>query len=242
MSPPWRRQQRRRHGLPNYRLIRYADDFVVLVHGNESDAHAVKAYIGELCASTLKMTLSEEKTLVTHLDTGFDFLGFRIQRKQWQRGPVVITYPSKSNLAAVMRQIKRITGRGTTSLRLADVLRMVNPILRGWANYFRYGVSKKTFSYLGQWAWWRMMLWLRRKHPRLTWKQARRRYYGADRISEQGVTLANPAKIKVERYRYRGAQIATPFSVDVIDPAAARFRLTRHDDVAFVGRVSELVS
>jgi len=140
-----------------------------------------------------------------------------------------------------MRKIKQATGRGTTSLRLVDVLRKINPILRGWAAYFRYGASKRTFSYLGYYAWWRMMLWLRRKHPGLTWKQARRRYYGADRISDDGVTLYNPAKMKVERYLFRGAQIGTPFNIDMVS-TEVRFRHTGHDDVAFVGQVSELVT
>ncbi len=86
------------------------------------------------------------------------------------------------------------------------------------------------------------MLWLRRKHPRLTWKQARRRYYGADRISEDGLTLYNPAKMTVQRYRYRGGLIGTPYNLDVVHTAGARFRRTNHDDVAFVGKVSELIS
>jgi len=243
MSPAHRRQQRRRKGLPNYRLVRYADDFVVLVHGTRSDADALREGIGQLLADKLKMTLSAEKTLVTHIDDGFVFLGFRIQRRRWGDGRlVVLTIPSKAALAAVMAKIKKATGRGTTSLRLADVLRVVNPILRGWAAYFRYGVSKKTFSYLGYYAWWRMIGWLRRKHPHLGWNQLRRRYYGADRICEDNLTLYNPAKMQVERYRFRGAQICTPYNIDEVDPEGARFRRTGHDDEAFVGKVSELVS
>lgn len=65
---------------------------------------------------------------------------------------------------------------------------------------------------------------------------------GADCITENGVTLYNPARMQVERYRYRGAHICTPYNIDEIDPAGARFRHTDHDDVAFVGIVSELVS
>lgn len=243
MSPPWRRQQRRRKGLPTYRLVRYADDFVVLVNGTRSDAEALRSEIGEVLAQKLKMTLSVGKTLVTHIDSGFNFLGFHIQRKQWaDRGSVIITIPSKDALKAVMYKVKQATRRGTTSLRLADVLRVVNPILRGWAAYFRYGVSKQTFAYLGWYAWWRLLLWIRRKHPKLTWKQVRRRFYGADRIREDGQVLYNPAKMRVQRYRYRGSRICLPYNVDSIDPAGGRFRLTDHDDVAFVGRLSELVS
>jgi RNA-directed DNA polymerase len=247
MSPPWRRQHRRRKGLPNYRLVRFADDFVVLVHGTKSDAEALRAEIGEVLAQQLKMTLSAEKTHITHIDDGFVFLGFRIQRRR--RGDrrqgrgrwVVLTIPSKPALAGVMRKIKQATKTGT-SRTVGQVLRKLNPILRGWAAYFRYGVSKQTFAYLGWYAWWRMIYWIRRKHPHLTWKQIRRRYYGADRIREGKLVLYNPAKMRVERYRYRGAQIATPFNIDVVDPAGARFRRTGHDDVAFVGQVSELIS
>lgn len=242
MSPPWRRQHRRRTGRPNYRMIRYADDFVVLLHGDRSDAEEIKQQISEILARDLKMTLSDEKTLITHIDTGFTFLGFRIQRKIWDGRPVVLTYPAKESLAGVMRKIKQATGRGTTSLSLTQVLWKINPILRGWAAYFRYGVSKKTFSYLGWYAWWRMILWIRRKHPHLTWGQIRRRYYGSDRIAEDDIVLYNPAKMRVQRYRFRGAQISTPYNIDVIDPDGARFRRTDHDDVAFTAQVSELVS
>ncbi|WP_331758516.1 group II intron reverse transcriptase/maturase [Nocardia sp. NBC_01377] len=243
MSPPWRRQQRRRKGLPNYRLVRFADDFVVLVHGERSDAEALRSEIGELLGRELKMTLSVEKTHVTHVDSGYVFLGFRVQR--WTRGDgrrVVLTIPSKNALAGVMRKIKRATGAATTSLRLGQLLRKINPILRGWAAYFRYGVSKKTFSYLGWYAWWRVIYWIRRKHPHLTWKQVRRRFYGADRISDNSVTLYNPAKMRVERYRYRGTKISTPFNLDAVDPAGARYRRTDHDDVVFVGYLSELIA
>ncbi|WP_326770927.1 group II intron reverse transcriptase/maturase (plasmid) [Streptomyces sp. NBC_01591] len=243
MSPPWRRQQRRRRGQPNYRLIRYADDFVVLVHGERSDAEAIRAEIAQMLAERLKMTLSVEKTHITHIDDGFVFLGFRIQR--WQRGDgrrVVLTIPSKDALARVMHKIKEATRASTTSLRIGQVLRMINPVLRGWAAYFRYGASKRTFSYLGWYAWWRMIYWIRRKHPHMTWKQTRRRFYGTDRICEDGLVLYNPAKMPVERYRFRGAQIATPYNIDEVDPSGARFRRIGHDDVAFVGQVLELVN
>ena len=242
MSPPWRRQHRRRRGLPNYRLVRFADDFVVLVHGTKSDAEVLRAEIGELLGRELKMTLSVEKTHITHIDDGFVFLVFRIQRRRRGDGRrVVLTIPAKQALAGVMHKIKQATKTGT-SRSLGQVLRKINPILRGWAAYFRYGASKQTFAYLGWYAWWRMIYWIRRKHPHLTWKQIRRRYYGADRIREGKLVLYNPAKMRVERYRYRGAQIATPFNIDVVDPAGARFRRTGHDDVEFVGQVSELIS
>ncbi|MGW2426423.1 hypothetical protein ACWC0C_45825 [Streptomyces sp. NPDC001709] len=66
--------------------MRYADDFIVLVHGTKSEAEALKAEIGELLASRLKMTLSDEETHITHIDDGFVFLGFHIQRRSWGGG------------------------------------------------------------------------------------------------------------------------------------------------------------
>jgi RNA-directed DNA polymerase len=87
-----------------------------------------------------------------------------------------------------------------------------------------------------------MIYWIRRKHPHLTWKQIRHRFYGADRIREGTLVLYNPAKTRGERYRHRGAQVATPFNIDVIDPPGARFRRTGHDDVSFVGQVTELIT
>ncbi|MFF4576498.1 hypothetical protein [Streptomyces sp. NPDC001410] len=68
MSPGWQRRARRRKGLPNYRLVRYADDFVVLVHGTKSEVRTLKMEIGELLARRLKMILSVEKTHITHID------------------------------------------------------------------------------------------------------------------------------------------------------------------------------
>ncbi|GGV04601.1 hypothetical protein GCM10010502_69200 [Kitasatospora aureofaciens] len=124
--------------------MRYADDFVVLVHGTREDAQALKTEIGMLLAGRLKMTLSEEKTHITHIDDGFVFLGFHIQAKTRGDGRrVVLTIPSKQALASVMHKIKKLTERGTTLLSLEAVLRTVNPVLRGWAAYFRYGASRR---------------------------------------------------------------------------------------------------
>nr|HMQ39392.1 group II intron reverse transcriptase/maturase [Micropruina sp.] len=73
------RSRRRRHGLPTYRLVRYADDFVVLVSGTREHAEAIKAEVAAVL-SPVGLSLSPEKTTVVHIDEGFDFLGFRIQR------------------------------------------------------------------------------------------------------------------------------------------------------------------
>ncbi|HEX3196659.1 MAG TPA: hypothetical protein VHR39_03800 [Propionibacteriaceae bacterium] len=70
-------------------------------------------------------------------------------------------------------------------------------------------------------------------------EKVRRHFYGADRIREDDLVLYNPAKMRVERYRFRGSQISTPYNIDEVDPNGARFRSTSHNDAAFVGQVSE---
>jgi RNA-directed DNA polymerase len=94
-----RRFTRRQKGLPNYRLIRYADDFVVLVSGTRAHTEALLPDVARVL-STVGLRLSEEKTLITHIDEGLDFLGWRIQRHQ-KRGTdrqYVYNYPAKKAL------------------------------------------------------------------------------------------------------------------------------------------------
>jgi RNA-directed DNA polymerase len=81
MSTPSRRARRRRKSLPNWRMVRYADDFVVLVHGEREDVESLREEIAEVLAG-LGLRLSGAKTRVAHMSESFDFLGFRIQ---WRR-------------------------------------------------------------------------------------------------------------------------------------------------------------
>ncbi|MCA1703175.1 MAG: group II intron reverse transcriptase/maturase [Actinobacteria bacterium] len=206
------RAKRRRHGLPNYRLIRYADDFVVMVSGTKADALAVKDEVAAVL-SPIGLRFSEEKTGVVHIDEGLDFLGWRIQRHT-RRGTAdsyVYTYPSKKALRAVMEKVRTLSRQGT-DLSLTVLLHRLNPVLRGWTNYFRPGVSSATFQYLRAFAWRRVIGWLRRKHPRITWKQLRRRYCPDGWWpTEDDVTLLNTAAVRTTRYRYRGAAIPSPW-------------------------------
>ena len=73
------RAKRLRHGLPNFRLVRYADDWCLMVRGTRADAEALREEIAGVLA-TMGLRLSPDKTLITHIDEGLDFLGWRIQR------------------------------------------------------------------------------------------------------------------------------------------------------------------
>jgi RNA-directed DNA polymerase len=208
-----RRRQRDR-GQATCRAVRYADDFVVMVKGTREQAQAIKEQTAEFMAKRLRLTLSPEKTCVTHVDDGFDLLGFRIVRRPWKKRSkrVAYSFPSQRALREVMHRIKTLTSRSTLNLSLDRLIRALNPILRGWANYYRHAASSRCFAYLSHYLWWRVIRWLRNKHPRLTWKQIRRRCWGHHWTSREGTRLAWPDEVPVTRYRYRGHNIASPWT------------------------------
>jgi len=208
------RRQRRRRGLPNYRLIRYADDWCLVVSGTKADAEALKEEAAGVL-STMGLRLSPEKTLITHIDEGLDFLGWHIQRHR-KRGTdkyYVYTYPSRKALTAVMGKVKTQCRKTGTDLPFDTLLINLNRMLRGWCAYFRPGVSSATFQYLSSYIWARVIWWLRRKHPRMNWKDLRRRRFCGGRWwpSSEERELFNPAKVGTTRYRYRGTVIPSPW-------------------------------
>lgn len=204
MATTWQRKKRRQAGRPNYRLIRYADDFVVVIHGEQADAEALKGEIAAVLA-TVGLRLSETKTAIAHIDEGLDFLGWRIQRHR-KRGTAkhfVYTYPAKASLRKVMATVKTLCRQGRNE-PMSELLRRLNPVLRGWTNYFRHGVSKATFGYLRAYTWQRVVGWLRRKHPRANWKWLRRRYLPGWWPTEGDTTLFDPNAVAISYTRYRG--------------------------------------
>jgi RNA-directed DNA polymerase len=211
-ASPYQRAKRRRQGLPNYRLTRYADDWCLTVSGTEADARALRTEIAAVL-SGMGLRLSPEKTLITHIDEGLDFLGWRIQRR---RKPgtdrhYVYTYPAKKALTSITGKVKALC-RQDVNLPLAVLLHHLNLLLRGWCAYFRPGVSNAAFQYLRAFTWRQVFRWLRRKHRRTTWKNLRRRYCDGGWWPADGeVRLFNPGAVRTSRYRYRGTAIASPW-------------------------------
>ena len=206
------RLTRRRHGLPNYRLSRYADDWCLVVSGTKADAEALREEIAGVL-STMGLRLSQEKTLVTHIDEGLDFLGWHIQRRR-KRGTsrrYVYTYPSHKAVKAVTGKVKTRC-RQNLNLPLETLLRQLNPVLRGWTAYFRPGVSSIAFGYLRAFTWRQVIRWLRRKHRGITWKELRRRFCVNEWWPADGdVIMFNPGAVRTTRYRYRGTKIPSPW-------------------------------
>jgi len=208
----YQRWKRRQAGLPTYRLVRVADDFVVLVNGSRADAEALRKDVAQVLAP-MGLRLSEAKTRTSHIDEGLDFLGFRIQQRH-KRGTtkrVVYTYPAKKAAASIVGRVRALTRR-TAHPSLAALLRQLNPVLLGWCTYFRHGVSKATFGYLDEYAWRRVHRWIRRRYRKTKWAVLFRRFYLNWRPTEDGIVLFQPQTVTVSRYRYRAANIPTPWA------------------------------
>ena len=212
MGKPWQREARRRKGLANYRLTRYADDWVLMVAGDQADAERLRQEAATVL-STMGLRLSEEKTRITHIDEGFDFLGMRIQRhkKRGAQKRHVYTYPTRAALASVKAKVKTTASYRTTNQTLVLLIRRLNPVLRGWVNYHRHGASSKTFAYLSAYTWRRVWLWLRKKHRKVNTKDLRRRYLNGWWPEQEGAVLFNPQTVAITRYRWR-ASIASPWA------------------------------
>ena len=183
---------------------------VIVVAGERRHAEALIAET-EQVIMPLGLALSREKTSIAHIDEGIEFLGWRIQRQTGRNGrPQIYTYPSKPSLQAVMGKVKQITRTGQNQT-LDQLLTRLNPVLRGWCDHFRHGVSSRTFGYLRAYVWRRVIIWLRHKHHGRTWRWLRRRYLPGWWPTAEAISLYNPAGVKTTRYRYRGSKIPTPW-------------------------------
>ncbi|MFI6604854.1 group II intron reverse transcriptase/maturase [Nonomuraea sp. NPDC050536] len=212
MATVRQRDNRRQRGVANWRLVRYADDWVALVNGTRHDAEQLREQAAAVLAP-MGLRLSEAKTSVTHIDDGFVFLGHRIQRrrKRGTRKWTVYTYPSKKAINSVIAKVRALIHPGQPDLR--TLLIRVNAVIRGWCNYFRHGSSKRTFSYLGHYVWHRLYWWLRKRHGGMSWRKIRTRLLNNGwEISAQGTVLLDAASIPVARYRWRAWDIPTPWS------------------------------
>ena len=217
MKTSWQRQARRERGLGNWKMIRFADNFVVMVAGESQHAEALREEVSGVLA-TLGLRLAAEKTRVVHIDEGFDFLSITIRRMR-KRGTsrhYVYTKPSKKAIQAVKDKVTAKTYRSTLYQEPAVLIQGISQTLRGWANYHRHGVSKAVFSAVDSHAWNRIMRWLRRKYQGRTglgMPELRRRFCvpGTWKLAHNGVVFTGASTVPVVRYRYRGTRIPCPY-------------------------------
>jgi len=214
MATEVQRQTRKRRGQANYRLVRYADDFVIVVTGDKEHALALREQVADVLAP-IGLQLSAEKTRVVHIDEGFDFLGFNIRRmrKRGSNKSFVYTRPSTKAIASIKARVRAMTYRATLHRDPGYLMDYLGRVLRGWANYFRHGVSKRIFNAIDSYAWERITSWLHKKH-RIGWPELRRRFClpGTWRLAHDGRRFRGASTVTVTRYRYRGYRIPTPWT------------------------------
>ena len=158
--------------------VRYADDFIVLCKTHE-DACTVK----ELLTKELKiqgLELSEEKTRITHLNEGFNFLGWNFRRYNCtnrREGQIVFIKPSKENIQDFKDRLKEVF-KELNGQNQSAVINKLNPIIRGWANYHKNVVSKEIFSSLDNYIFLKLKRWGRRLHNKKSWSEIHQQYWG----------------------------------------------------------------
>nr|QNO42174.1 hypothetical protein DFAMPKKG_00019 [Methanosarcinales archaeon ANME-2c ERB4]QNO43077.1 hypothetical protein DICHBKDE_00018 [Methanosarcinales archaeon ANME-2c ERB4]QNO43256.1 hypothetical protein APKMFMID_00004 [Methanosarcinales archaeon ANME-2c ERB4]QNO45433.1 hypothetical protein EBNGKMBP_00004 [Methanosarcinales archaeon ANME-2c ERB4]QNO45585.1 hypothetical protein MGFDKJCL_00020 [Methanosarcinales archaeon ANME-2c ERB4] len=153
-----------RYNPDKVNFVRYADDFIVTANSEE-----IAMELAELIKEFLKergLELSEEKTHITHIDDGFDFLGWNF-RKYTEK---LLIKPSRKSNRNIIRKIGDVIKRAK-AWKQEELISVLNPIITGWSNYHRSAVSKETFSKLDHIVWNMLWGWAKRRHPdkRNTW-------------------------------------------------------------------------
>jgi RNA-directed DNA polymerase len=211
------RHRRRKRGEATYRLIRYADDFVLVVKGAQHHAQALLEEVAQVIAP-LGLRLAPDKTRVVHIDEGFDFLGHTLIRrvKRGTSNAYVFTFPSAKAMRSMRDRTRELTkSRSTLYLDLDELLLRLGRSIQGWANYFRHGSSSRHFQQIDYHAWKRIGTWIRRKHHPISWSEVRRRYTEpGSRYAHNGVTFQGASSVKIVRYRHRGTRIPTPWTIN----------------------------
>lgn len=180
-------------------LIRYADDFVVMAPSKEMIEQEVLPRLNHFL-NQRGLSLNQAKTRIVHRNEGFNFLGFHIRRYDRK----LLIKPQKEKVQAHLKHLKHIlmTNRQAT---IDQIVPKLNPVIWGWATYYRHVAAKETFTYVEHRLWHLMWHWAKRRHPTKTAKWVKQRYYkqmGRRQMvfGNQTVTLCNPVSIPIIRY------------------------------------------
>jgi len=221
-SQKWKR---RLAGEGSVRLLRYADDFVLLWNGTKQGAQALKQRFASFLRDELHLELSAEKTLVTHADEGFDFLGFHARRCNDCGRPVLIIRPNRKSVEHFKDEVRALTDRATLHRDAEYMVTHLNQYLKGWGYYYRYCSISAVARSLDYFVWGRVLHWLCKKYqcgPRKTWQRYVRNVDGrkvlaVSRAEGQLLPVAFLRDIKVQRYP-RLRRIPHPYLVTDSQP------------------------
>lgn len=219
------RKSDRQAGRSVFFPVRYADDFVILVSGSQEEALAEKEALAVFLRDTLHLELSPEKTKISSLLDGFQFLGHRIWLRWDPRfGLTPRLEIPKAKQADLRYRVKQLTTLSRSHLPLAHQLEELRPLLLGWGHFYRYCTNAKAiFSKLDWYVSDRIWRWMRKKHPKagVRWVLAHRRTsrWGGQQVwAAKHLEQPLMALIPVRRYQrgwmWRPAFAATPGEPD----------------------------
>ena len=149
----------------------YADDFIITGATKEVLENKVKPVV-ETFLSERGLTLSKEKTKLTRISDGFDFLGINIRKYNGK----LIMKPAKSSVKRFLADIRETIKRNK-AVKTENLIRLLNPKIRGWSNYYRHVCSKDTFSYVDYCIFKSIWRWAVRRHPEKSKKWVKDKYY-----------------------------------------------------------------
>ena len=202
----------------NNPIVRYADDFVIICK-SKSEAEKRKSEIAKHL-QTIGLILSDEKTKITHITKGFNFLGFNIRKYRNDgkyRSPIkkkkhkteskwndysLLIKPQKEKIINFLRDCKEVLSSNKTAPQEA-IIKLLNPKLIGWAMYYRHVVSKRTFGKIDYEIWNKLFSWAIRRHPNKTKVWVSKRYFkGRSRqfTTNNGQSIPTIAKIPIRRF------------------------------------------
>jgi RNA-directed DNA polymerase len=160
-----------RHKGQSVHLVRYADDFIITARRKAMLENEVKPLV-ERFLRERGLALSQEKTQITHIEDGFDFLSQNVRK---YNGKLLIR-PSKESVRTFLNKVRgRI--KANKHVTAGQLIAMLNPLIRGWANYHCHVVSKKAFSYAEYHIFWAVWRWARHRHPRKSANWVKKKYF-----------------------------------------------------------------
>jgi len=165
--PMYSRQQRR----AKINLVRYADDFVITGSSKEVLENEVKPLV-ETFLKDRGLELSQEKTHITQIEEGFDFLGQNVRKYD---GKLLIK-PSKKSIKTLLDKVREII-KSNPQITAARLVMLLNPVIRGWALYHRHVVSSETFHNVDNAVYQALWQWIKRRHPNKGLRWMKRKYF-----------------------------------------------------------------
>lgn len=198
-----RKSQRRKQELANYVYVRYADDFVVLCNGTKEQAKALQEELQVFLKTQLRLDLSQEKTKITHLNEGFDFLGFTVQRRLGHAGMSTHILIPRGAVAKLRHHIVTATNPSSHRDSVNTKILALNRVISGWCRYYQHTANaNREFTQLNYAVFWDMAHWLGRK-AQVTMPEVMRRYRRGNTFATTESRLQLPSDFPTSPYRKR---------------------------------------